>query len=171
MKHWLQLVAIPSAPSSSSNSDIQTLKKRIDDLEKARSRSPRRNVNKQYAITGGPAVLALPPSAPAQGAKGGKGGNHKKKGKGKGKSTSSSSAPSVTKDFAYLTKLPAKFRNNVHEKFHRWELCFDFQKGTCKNAASCKFVHICVGCRGPMPYDECKCHTHKTSLNRFVVNY
>ena len=35
MKHWLQLVAIPNAPSSSSGSDIQALKKRISDLEKA----------------------------------------------------------------------------------------------------------------------------------------
>ena len=34
MKHWLQLVAIPNAPSSSSSSDIQALKKRISDLEK-----------------------------------------------------------------------------------------------------------------------------------------
>ena len=42
MKHWLQLVAIPHAPSSSNSSDIQALKKRISDLEKARSRYPRR---------------------------------------------------------------------------------------------------------------------------------
>ena len=35
MKHWLQLVAIPNAPSSSSNQELQTLKKRISDLEKA----------------------------------------------------------------------------------------------------------------------------------------
>ena len=39
MKHWLQLVAIPNAPSSSSGPEIQALKKRISDLEKARSRS------------------------------------------------------------------------------------------------------------------------------------
>ena len=32
MKHWLQLVAIPNAPSSSSGSDIQASKKRISDL-------------------------------------------------------------------------------------------------------------------------------------------
>ena len=43
MKHWLQLIAIPNTPSSSSSSELQSLKKRITDLEKARSRSPRRN--------------------------------------------------------------------------------------------------------------------------------
>ena len=46
MKHWLQLVAIPNAPSSSSNQELQSLKKRISDLEKARSRSPRRTNQK-----------------------------------------------------------------------------------------------------------------------------
>ena len=38
MKHWLQLVAIPNALSSSSNSELQSMKKRIAHLEKARSR-------------------------------------------------------------------------------------------------------------------------------------
>ena len=52
MKHWSQLVAIPNAPSSSSNLELQSLKKRISDLEKARSRSPRRNTQKQLAFTG-----------------------------------------------------------------------------------------------------------------------
>ena len=59
MKHWLQLVAIPNAPSSSSSSDIQALKKRISDLEKARSRSPRKTTQVQAALSG-PAQLALP---------------------------------------------------------------------------------------------------------------
>ena len=47
MKHWLQLVAIPNAPSSSSSQELQSLKKRISDLQKARSRSPRRSNQKQ----------------------------------------------------------------------------------------------------------------------------
>ena len=48
------------------------LKKRISDLEKARSRSPRRSNQKQITAPGGSQMLALPaPSAPAQ--KGGKG--------------------------------------------------------------------------------------------------
>ena len=42
MKHWLQLIAIPNTPSSSSGSELQSLNKRTADLEKARSRSPRR---------------------------------------------------------------------------------------------------------------------------------
>ena len=59
MKHWLQLVAIPNAPSSSSSQELQSLKKRISDLEKARSRSPRRNNQKQLAPAGGPQMLLL----------------------------------------------------------------------------------------------------------------
>ena len=66
MKHWLQLVAIPNTFSSSSGPKLQSLKKRIADLEKARSRSPRRNAQKQAALPGGPSMLALPaPSVPA----------------------------------------------------------------------------------------------------------
>ena len=42
MKHWLQLAAIPNAPSSSNAPELQALKKRITGLEKARSRSRRR---------------------------------------------------------------------------------------------------------------------------------
>ena len=117
MKHGLQLVAIPNSASSSSSQEIQAMKKRIADLEKARSRSPHR---KQASIPGGPSMLALPaPSAPAQGSKVGKGGNNKKKGKGKGKSGSSSSAPSGTRDFNCIMKLPVDFRSNFHERFHK----------------------------------------------------
>ena len=63
---------------SSSNSELQSLRKRITDPEKARSRSPRRNSQKQNALAGAPAMLALPaPSAP--GKDGGKGKNNKKR--------------------------------------------------------------------------------------------
>ena len=117
MKHWLQLVAIPNSASSSSSQEMQAMKKRIADLEKARSRSPRR---KQASIPGGTSMHALPaPSAPVQGSKVGKGGNNKKKGTGKGKSGSSSSAPSGTRDFNYIMKLPVDFRSNFHERFHK----------------------------------------------------
>ena len=64
MKHWLQLVAIPNAPSSSSSQELQSLKKRISDLEKARSRSPRRSNQKQLAAASGPQMLALPALLP-----------------------------------------------------------------------------------------------------------
>ena len=73
MKHWLQLVAIPNAPSSSSSQELQSLKKRISDLEKARSRSPRRSNQKQITAASGPQMLALPaPSGSTHGQKGGK---------------------------------------------------------------------------------------------------
>ena len=114
MKHWLQLVAIPNAPSSSSSQELQSLKKRISDLEKARSRSPRRNNQKQLAAAGGRQMLALPaPSAPAQGQKGG--------GRGSGgKSASiSTQSPSGTKDFDFIMKLPLEFRAKFYEKFHK----------------------------------------------------
>ena len=159
MKHWLQLVAIPNSASSSSSQEMQAMKKRISDLEKARSRSPRR---KDSWIPGGPSMLAvLAPSAPIQGSKVGTGGNNKKKGKGKGKSGSPSSAPSGTKDVNYMTKLPVDFRSNSHERFHKKEFCCAFQKGTCRNGLNCKFARICVGCGGSKPCDECRCLTSK----------
>ena len=165
MKHWLQLVAIPNAPSSSSSQELQSLKKRISDLEKARSRSPRRNNQKQIAAAGGPQMLALPaPSAPSQGQKGGKRGNKKRGLAGRalgGKSASSSmQSPAGTKDFDYLMKLPLEFRSNFHEKFHKNEICYNFQKHNCRSQ-KCKFSHVCVGCGGSKPYNECKCLASK----------
>ena len=160
MKHWLQLVAIPNAPSSSSSQELQSLKKRISDLEKARSRSPRRNNQKQLSLAGGSQMLALPPpSAPAQGQKGGK--NRKRGGlritgaKGSGKGQAS-------KDFDYLMKLPLEFRANFHEKFHKNEICYSFHRKTCKRMdGTCKFSHVCVGRGGSKPYNDCKCLTAK----------
>ena len=49
MKHWLQLIAVPNTPSSSSGPELQSLKKRIADLE--------------ASLGAGPPMLALP--APA----------------------------------------------------------------------------------------------------------
>ena len=54
----------------------------------------------------------------------------KSKGKGKGGlHHASTTTPSTTKDFAYLTSLPAAFRSNFHEKFHKREICYPFSKG------------------------------------------
>ena len=148
MKHWLQLVAIPNAPSSSSSQELQSLKKRISDLEKARSRSPRRINQKQLAAASGPQMLALPaPSAPTQGQKGGKGRdrrvNNRRGGAGRvhGKGQASKGEGQGTKDFDFIMKLPLEFRANFHEKFHRNEICYKFQKHACR-ADKC---HVCVG--------------------------
>ena len=123
MKHWLQLVAIPNAPSSSSGSDIQALKKWISDLEKARSRSPRRNSQTQSALHG-PAQLALPaPSGPARGSKGGKGGKNQRK-----RSKCTGKVGRAPKTFEYLMKLPVEFRQNFHERFHKKEICFNSEE-------------------------------------------
>ena len=150
MKHWLQLVAIPNALSSSSGSDLQALKKRISDLEKARSRSPRRNSQTQPALPG-PAQLALPaPSGSSKGSKGGKGSkNQRRRGKGQGKMKN-------LKGFENLMKLPVEFRQNFHERFHKKEICYNFQKNACSHG-NCRWAHICVGCGGSKPYDDCQC--------------
>ena len=157
MKHWLQLVAIPHAPSPSSNQELQSLKKRIADLEKARSRSPRRNAQKQLALPSGPQMIALPaPSAPAQGQEGNNRGNKKRAGLGR-----YSAESQATKSFDFLMKLPLEFRANFHEKFHKNEICYKFQKNRCNRSDTCKFSHVCVGCGGSKPYDDCRCLTSK----------
>ena len=103
MKHWLQLVAIPNAPSSSSSQELQTLKKRISDLEKARSRSPHQSAQKPKAMSSDPTMLSLPaPSAPTQSSKGGKGKSNRRKAKGVGKSAASSQ-PSDNKNFNFFS--------------------------------------------------------------------
>ena len=167
MKHWLQLVAIPNAPSSSSNQELQSLKKRISDLEKARSRSPRRNTQKQLALPGGPQMIALPaPSAPAQGQKGGRRGSQKKGSAGRFSNRKSGSistqSPSGTKNFDFIMKFPLEFRAHFHEKFHKKVICYNFQKNNCRRPdGKCKFSHVCVGCGGSKPYDDCRCLTSK----------
>ena len=75
------------------------------------------------------------------------------KGSGKGQ---------ASKDFDYLMKLPLEFRANFHEKFHKNEICYNFQRNACKRTdGKCKFSHVCVGCGGSKPYNECKCLTAK----------
>ena len=125
MKHWLQLVAIPNAPSSSSSQELQSLKKRISDVEKARSRSPRRNNQKQLSLAGGSQMLALPaPSGATQGQKGGK---NKKRGGSKWTSAKGSGKGQASKDFDYLMKLPLEFRSNFHEKINKTRFAIIFR--------------------------------------------
>ena len=38
-----------------------------------------------------------------------------------------------------------------HESFHKSEICFGF----------CKFAHICIGCGGSKPHDDCMCLSSK----------
>ena len=128
MKHWLQLVAIPNAPSSSSSQELQSLKKRISDLEKARSRSPRRNNQKQLAALAGSSSDARSSSSFWSHTRTERWKKQEKrwfqtwisaKGSGKGQSP---------KDFDYLMKLTLEFRANFHENFHKNEICYGFQK-------------------------------------------
>ena len=153
MKHWLQLIAIPNAPSSSSGFELQPLKKRIADLEKARSGSSRRK-EKQASLGSGPTMLPLPaPASRPQASKEGKGNRKSKKGKGKG-----SSSPAGPKNFEYLMKLPVDFRKNFHDECYKKEICYRFQSNSWNLIGeTSKFSHICVGCGGSKPHDDCRC--------------
>ena len=154
MKHWLQLVAIPNSASSSSNSEMQALKKRGSPILERFGHET--DVAVKWSLDACTS-LRLPRLLKVR-----KEAKEATKSKGKGKSGSSSKAPSTTKDFAYLMNLPVNFRSSFHERFHKREICFPFQNGTCENGTSCKFAHICVSCGGFKPYDECKCLTNKT---------
>ena len=160
MKHWLHLVAIPNAPSSSSSQEIQALRKRISDLEKARSRSPRRNAQRQNAM-----VLLSSPSRllphPLRDPKEGKDATFDAETKTMAKLVRLRlSSPMVPKKFEQIMKLPVEFRNNFHERFHKKEICFAFKKKTCRRTP-CKWAHICIGCGGSQPYDDCRCLSSK----------
>ena len=160
MKHWLQLVAIPNAPSSSSSQELQSLKKRISDLEKARSRSPRRSNQKQIAGASSSQMLALPaPSAPAQGQKGGKG---RKRGGVKQPAVKGSGKGQASKDFDYLMKLPLEFRSNFHENFTRTRFAMDSRRRPASVWMGHASSRMCAwGCGGSKPYDDCRCLTSK----------
>ena len=169
-KHWLQLVAITNAPSSSSSRELQTLKKRISDLEKARSRSPRRNAQKQKAISSGPTMLSLPaPSAPAPSSKGGKGKSNRRKAKGAGKSAASSSAVRQQEfQFNYIMNIFLPLFDRISTSaFTKGKICFSFRKNSC-TIDNCKFAHVCLGFGGPKPSDLCRCLTNKIPLSLHI---
>ena len=110
-----------------------------------------------------PGQLALPaPSAPARGPKGGKGGkNQRKRSKGQG------TVGSQYKNFEYLMKLPFEFRVKFHERFHKKEICFNFQKKSCSHG-NCKWAHICVGCGGSEALRRVPVSLWQGSLNRYI---
>ena len=162
MKHWLQPVAIPNAPSSSSNQELQSQKKRITQLGGSTLAV---TATKHTEATGSRQRSSRCLSAPPQGQKVGKRGNKKRglAGRGSGGKSASSSmqSPSGIKNFDYLMKLPLEFRANFYEKFHENEICYKFQKNSCNRSDKCKFSHVCGGCGGSKPYDDCKCLTSK----------
>ena len=132
----------------------------------ARSRSPRRNAQTQLALPSGPQMMALPaPSAPAQGQKGGKG-NRKRGGLGPYAAKSQ-----ATKNFDFLVKLPLEFRANFHEKFHKNEICYKFQKNRCNRSDKCKFlsgaaVRSLTTTANASPQKSTEPH-HRLSLTKF----
>ena len=122
MKHWLQLLAIPNAPSSSSNQELQSLRKRISDLEKARSRSPRRNLR---ALPAPSAPLALPaPPAPATRTEGELSVDIQREELVQAVLLArvKLSQFRLLRDFDFIMKIPVEFRANFHEKFHKKEI-------------------------------------------------
>ena len=165
-EHWLQLVAIPNAPSSSSGPEIQALNKRISDLEERRD--PDRSAEKltdaasDYwsSSTRSPRTFSSRSGTERRERRKG-GNNQRKRSKGQGTvGSSTSSQQSGPKSFEYLMKLRVEFRENFHERFHKKEICFNFQKKSCSHQ-NCKWAHICVGCGGPKPYDDCQCLSGK----------
>ena len=141
MKHWLQLVAIPNALEASNKHELTDLKTRLAALEnrRARSRSPRRQQQHQRAIAG-PSFLAFPapasssfqPAPPTPkgrstgGNKGGKGTGNRSIGKGK------DGGGSGPKQFADIMAGPVRDRIHLHLRFHSKEVCWEFQKNSCR---------------------------------------
>ena len=157
----LQLVAIPNAPSSSSGPEIQALKKRIQTWKRPDLDRPAEKLRCRQRLL--VQVNSLSPHLllPLGDRKAGKAGKAETTrgnvAKVKVKSVSQQSGP---KNFEYLMKLPVEFREHFHERFHKKDICFNFQKKSCSHQ-NCKWAHICVGCGGPKPYDDCQCLSGK----------
>ena len=166
MKHWLQLVAIPNSEASSYKQELQEMRKRVADLEKTRSRSPRRNTQNKQAAIAGLSFLVLPASssAPAQGSKGGKGSSNKKKVKEKGNLRQLLPRhPALRQKISHtLCNFPTETRSLFIESFHKNEICYNFLRKNCKKAADfCKFAHICARCGGSKACVDCMCLSTK----------
>lgn len=129
----------------------QRLEKKVSDLERAmRSRSPRDKGNRkgqQYSLP-----APAPYNANETKTKGkGKG----KKGKGRGKTNTGAGGQIST--FSELMKIKAPNRPNLCAQAKaKPGVCFRWQSSQCTEP-SCPFTHVCIGCGGSSPYDQCKC--------------
>ena len=129
----------------------QRLEKKVSDLERAmRSRSPRGKGNRkgqQYSLP-----APAPYNANETKTKGkGKG----KKGKGRGKTNTGAGGQIST--FSELMKIKAPNRPNLCAQAKaKPGVCFRWQSSQCTEP-SCPFTHVCIGCGGSSPYDQCKC--------------
>ena len=103
------------------------------------------------------------------------------KGKGKGDARRTEDRPDLRGDGAAVRKDIKKDGKGDHPKnsdlnqdFNMWmrkpslrkrlllsvgdrQACFGFQKGDCKQGASCQYSHTCAACGTGKPFNECGC--------------
>ena len=151
MIHWLQLISI--ANSRSGGGDYAALERKVNDLQRevrGRSRSPRRQGGnrKPKALPAPSQRLAL-----TDGANKGKSSFRKRNNRNSGKGQGKSSGSSKPKGFQQFEG------QQVRKKFYATDnsKCFRFQRHICEKGSKCERRHICIGCGGNKPYDDCLC--------------
>ena len=168
MKHWVTLLSIANSQSDRSEGisdkaarEIEQLKKQVAQLQKARSRSPRKAKGSGKCSRSYPALpdsrgqLALQDSSASSSNKGKAGRDHGEK----EKSSSSKSKVQHTGPFAELFKKVGYKGLHKHNKT-RPGFCFPFQSKSCTRQ-NCKQHHHCAGCdKAGVPYDDCLCLAH-----------
>ena len=166
MMHWLQLVSLANSQSSgSASSDLAKVQKELADLRnevRNRSRTPNprskgRGGRGTQALTA-PAQLALPAPSGSSNQSQNKSRGRGKKGGGKGGRNRSGKAASKGEVWSFDDLLHGGFRVKAmfHEKNANNGICFAFQEKRCE-LTNCARLHICIGCGGAKPYNDCHC--------------
>ena len=150
MMHWLQLVSLAnSQPAASSSSELAKVQKELADLRnEICNRSPTPNPRSRGRGTQALAAPAL--ALPAF--RGSNQSQHKSRGRGKkggGKGGRSGRGDVWSFD-------DFRVKAMFHEKNANNGICFAFQEKRCEST-NCPCLHICIGCGGAKPYNECHC--------------
>ena len=166
LENWSNFLKLETKRGHDSLKDAQiaALERRLKHLEnranQQRSRSPRPvgrgRGRRNQALPAPGAVLALPaPPTPVAGQSKGKGHGKSSRDKGKGKQQNTPQGQ-VIQTFQELLRveratLPALASSGTG-------VCYNFNQQMCSDAA-CARPHVCVGCGGPRPYEDCRCIT------------
>ena len=151
----------PLAPTDLHNSrsgggDYAALERKVADLQRevrGRSRSPlRRGGNrKPKALPAPPQTLALTD-----------GPNAKKRTAGRKNSIAAPKAKAKASTKSGPSKGVQQLMtagDEIRKKFYATDnsICFRFQRHICDKGSKCELRHICIGCGGNKPYDDCLC--------------
>ena len=130
MKHWLQLVATPNSSASSNQQQMQDMKKRISDLDRAHRARIHRS-KQQFLVRLSMRFQLLQHPLTVQ------------------KEVKEATTKRGERETANLVRLLRSRqvvpRTSTILCFQKKEICYAFQKKSCDRKSDGKWAHICIG--------------------------